>query len=141
MNLVTVYSKYQLFFKVAFIFILIACDLIFYEKNIFICKDKIGIFLIIAHRILSFLLVVTPFLFGVYRYHLLFVFFMVLLWIYNGKCIITKWHNDLCGIKEDHDNSFVTKTMNYLGIDLFYIPFILLTPPIIYDLYMICSGH
>jgi hypothetical protein len=141
MNLVRLYSKHPLFFKFAFIFFLIAGDLIFYEKNIFICKNKTGILLIIAHRILSFLLVLTPFLFSVYRYHLLLVFFIVLLWIYNGKCVITKWHNDLCGIKEDHDNSFVTKLMNYLDIDLFYIPFVLLGLPIIYDIYMIYSGH
>lgn len=140
MDFARLYIKYPSSFNFSFILLIVLLDLLFFEQNIFICRNKLGIAIIFLHRLSSFLMFATPFLFGFYRLHILIVFIISVAWIYNGGCYITDLHNNLCGITEKYDNSAFTRLFDYLGIDLFFTPFIIQTPPVIYDLYMIYNG-
>lgn len=141
MKLVTLYRTYPLFFKIALILLLLVCDLVLFEKNRFICEDRFGVFLIILHRLHSIIVLLTPFLFGFYRFHLLYIFIIGSSWIYNGSCIITIWHNEICKIKKKYDESGPKLLCDYLGIHPFYEPLFGIFALMIYDIYMIYHGH
>ena len=141
MNFVGLYRKYPLFFKFTLIFVLMVGKSLIFEKNIFICADPLGVFLIIFHRMIGVFTFLVPFLFGFYRIHLLFIIISMCLWIYNGNCILTNWHNKLCGIDEKYDNNFFQYLFTFLGMDMYHGLLFLWTLLILYDVYMIYNGH
>lgn len=142
MNLVRLYSKHPLFFKIALILLVSLINIILFEKKINKCQRLFGKFLIVFHRVHSIFVWLFPFLFGFYRFHLLYVILIGTSWVYNeGRCAITVFHNDICKIDEKHDDSLPMRLSNYLGIDPYYQIFFGLTALSAYDLYMIYNGH
>ena len=142
MNLVRLYSKHPLFFKLALILLVSLINIILFEKKINKCNSMFGKFLIVFHRVHSIFVWTFPFLFGFYRLHLLYVILIGTSWIYNdGRCTITVFHNDLCEIEEKHDDGILSRLTNYLGIDPYYQIFFGLFALSAFDLYMIYNGH
>jgi hypothetical protein len=135
------FNKHPLFFKFGLIFLLLVCDLFLSEKDLFQCDDSRGIFLIILHHLITWLTLLTPFLFGFYRIHLCFILLLMFLWISNGNCILTIAHNKLCRIDDKYDNNFGIHLFRYIQIDPFFFPITVQIFYIIYDSYMIFKGY
>ena len=100
-----------LFSKIIFI-ILFTLYFIVTDKNIKSCKSFLGKIVFIIHHLFAPLILFSGFLFGFYYFNLFIIILTLLSWFIFGKCLITIYHNKLCGFNKNlklHNVSYVLR--------------------------------
>lgn len=121
-------------------FIMFVCLQMLMDPNQKHCVDLKGKTLIFFHHVIMFYILFGSLVFGYHNIHFVFVIISFIVHKYSGICPITKWHNKLCGIKENTPLftwlNMVAKTRRQ-SIHLYYSCLFLV---VIYDLRQIYTG-
>lgn len=127
-----------------FIFFLLFTFVFIYRDDLlWKCKSSLGRILFVLHHILTSLILFSGILFGWYYINIFIIIATVVSWYTYDKCILSIYHNKLCGYKKKtHFNNIgllIRETIqDYTGLEVHYKwELVILFSIVVYNIYKI----